>query len=461
MANLDELKQYKNIHMIGIGGTSMSGIAEILKNWNFNVTGSDLNVSENTNKLIKNGIKVTIGHDLQSLSRSDVVIYSAAISNDDIEMQRARELHIPTIERADFLGLITKAFKNTICVSGTHGKSTTTSMLSVCFLEACKDPSVQVGAELKQLNGNYRVGNSEYFIIEACEYVESFLKFFPKTEIILNIDNDHLDYFKDLEHIKTSFAKYVRLLPDDGLLVLNADDENSSHLSRFTTAKTITYGIKNEHANFLARNIQFDQNGFASFDVYFNNTFYKTIKLSVPGIHNVSNALACICVCYVYGLEKEDIKNGLLKFTGAHRRFEFVGSFNNVNVYDDYGHHPTEITATANALKNKKYNQSWVIFQPHTYSRTKNLLKDFAKALINFDNIIITDIYAAREKNTYDISSKDLAEEIATLGKKAYYMPSFSEIVNFVHTHAISNDIVITQGAGTVTKIGPMLVNKK
>lgn len=460
MANLDELKQYKNIHMIGIGGTSMSGIAEILKNWNFNVTGSDLNVSENTNKLIKNGIKVTIGHDLQSLSRSDVVIYSAAISNDDIEMQRARELHIPTIERADFLGLITKAFKNTICVSGTHGKSTTTSMLSVCFLEACKDPSVQVGAELKQLNGNYRVGNSEYFIIEACEYVESFLKFFPKTEIILNIDNDHLDYFKDLEHIKTSFAKYVRLLPDDGLLVLNADDKNSSHLSRFTTAKTITYGIENEHANFLARNIQFDQNGFASFDVYYNNTFYKTIKLSVPGFHNVSNALACICVCHVYGLEKEDMKNGLLKFTGAHRRFEFVGSFNNVNVYDDYGHHPTEITATANALKNKKYNQSWVIFQPHTYSRTKNLLKDFAKALINFDNIIITDIYAAREKNTYDISSKDLAEEIASLGKKAYYMPSFSEIVNFVHSHAISNDIVITQGAGTVTKIGPMLVTK-
>lgn len=461
MANLDELKQYKNIHMIGIGGTSMSGIAEILKNWNFNVTGSDLNISENTNKLIKNGIKVTIGHDLQNLSRSDVVIYSAAVSNNDIEMQKAKELHIPTIERADFLGLITKAFKNTICVSGTHGKSTTTSMLSVCFLEACKDPSVQVGAELKQLNGNYRVGNSEYFIIEACEYVESFLKFFPKTEIILNIDNDHLDYFKDLEHIKTSFAKYVRLLPDDGLLVLNADDENSSHLSRFTTAKTITYGIKNEHANFLARNIQFNQNGFASFDVYFNNTFYKTIKLSVPGIHNVSNALACISVCHMYGIEKEDIKNGLLKFTGTHRRFEFVGSFNNINVYDDYGHHPTEIVAVATALKNKKYNQSWVIFQPHTYSRTKNLLKDFAKALINFDNIIITDIYAAREKNTYDISSKDLAEEIASLGKKAYYMPSFSEIANFVHTHAISNDIVITQGAGTVTKIGPMLVTKK
>ena len=461
MPNIENIKKYKNIHMIGIGGVSMSGIAAILSNLGFTVTGSDRSSSVNTDKLISMGIKVVIGHDLADIASSDVVIYTAAIKQDDPEILEAKRLNIPTIERADFLGELTRCFKDTICISGTHGKTTTTSMVALCFLEALQDPSIQVGAVLKQLDGNYRVGTSEHFIIEACEYVESFLKFFPKTEVILNIDNDHLDYFKDLEHIKTSFAKYVRLLPDDGLLVLNADDANSSHLSRFTTAKTITYGIKNEHANFFARNIQFDQNGFASFDVYFNNTFYKTIKLSVPGIHNVSNALACICVCYVYGLEKEDIKNGLLKFTGAHRRFEFVGSFNNVNVYDDYGHHPTEITATANALKNKKYNQSWVIFQPHTYSRTKNLLKDFAKALINFDNIIITDIYAAREKNTYNISSKDLAEEVAALGKKAYYMPSFSEIVNFVHTHAISNDIVITQGAGTITKVGPMLVTKK
>lgn len=461
MANLGDLKQYKNVHMIGIGGTSMSGIAEILKNWNFNVTGSDLNESENTNRLIKNGIKVTIGHDIQNLSRADVVVYTAAISQDDVELVKAHELHIKTIERADFLGLITKAFKNTICVSGTHGKSTTTSMLAVCFLEACKDPSVQVGADLKQLNGNYRVGNSEYFILEACEYVESFLKFYPKTEIILNIDNDHLDYFKNLDNVITSFAKYIRLLPDDGLLVINADDKNCSHLSRFTSAKTLTYGIENPHANFFARNINFDSKGFPSFDVYFNDTFYKTIKLSVPGIHNVLNALACICVCYSYGLEKEDIKNGLQKFTGAHRRFEYVGSFNgNVNVYDDYGHHPTEIIAVANALKNIRYNQSWVVFQPHTYSRTKNLLNDFANALIKFDNIIVTDIYAAREKNTFGITSQDLANQIAKLGKKAYYIPEFSEIVSFLKKNTISNDIVLTQGAGTVTKIGPMLTEK-
>ena len=396
-----------------------------------------------------------------SLSRSDVVVYSAAIPKDDIEMQKAHSLHIPTIERADFLGIITKAFNETICVSGTHGKSTTTSMLSICFLEARMDPSVQVGAIVKQLDGNYRVGNSEYFILEACEYVESFLKFYPKTEVVLNIDNDHLDYFKDMDHIINAFIKYVKLLPDDGLLVLNADDANCASLFRFTTAKTVTYGIQNEHANFVARNINYDANGFASFDVYYNNTFYKSFKLSVPGMHNVLNALACICVCHSYGLEKEDIKNGLLKFTGAHRRFEFVGTYNNIKVYDDYGHHPTEIEAVANALKKKKYNQSWVIFQPHTYSRTKTLLHDFAKALTNFDNIIITDIYAAREKNNCDITSKDLANEVAKLGKKAYYIKDFSEIANFIRKNAIGNDIVITQGAGTVTKIGPMIKNKK
>lgn len=396
-----------------------------------------------------------------SLSRSDVVVYSAAIPKDDIEMQKAHSLHIPTIERADFLGIITKAFNETICVSGTHGKSTTTSMLSICFLEARMDPSVQVGAIVKQLDGNYRVGNSEYFILEACEYVESFLKFYPKTEVVLNIDNDHLDYFKDMDHIINAFIKYVKLLPDDGLLVLNADDANCASLFHFTTAKTVTYGIQNEHANFVARNINYDTNGFASFDVYYNNTFYKSFKLSVPGMHNVLNALACICVCHSYGLEKEDIKNGLLKFTGAHRRFEFVGTYNNIKVYDDYGHHPTEIEAVANALKKKKYNQSWVIFQPHTYSRTKALLHDFAKALTNFDNIIITDIYAAREKNNCDITSKDLANEVAKLGKKAYYIKDFSEIANFIRKNAIGNDIVITQGAGTVTKIGPMIINKK
>ena len=333
--------------MLGIGGTSMSGIAEILKQWGFYVTGSDANDSELLEKLKSNNIPVTIGHDLDSLRKADLVVYSAAISPNDPEMLEAQRLGIELMERSTFLGLITKAYKNTISISGTHGKTTTTSMLSVCFLEAHKDPTIQVGAILKQLQGNNRVGNSDYFILESCEYVESFLKFHPKTEIILNIDNDHLDYFKDLEHIKSAFVKFVKLLPNDGLLVLNADDKNSVDLYKYTNAKVVTYGIENEKSNFIARNITFDNNGFPLFDVYRNNTFYKSIKLSVPGMHNVYNALACIATCYEYGIDKEIIKTGLLKYTGAHRRFELVGSSNGAYIYDDYGHHPTEITRIA------------------------------------------------------------------------------------------------------------------
>ena len=436
----------------------MSGIAEILKNWGFIVTGSDAHSSENTEKLIQNHIPVVIGHDLENLEKSDLVVYTAAINKEDIELKRAKELNIPVIERGTFLGKLTKAFRNTICVSGTHGKTTTTSMISMCFLEACKDPSIQVGAYLNAIDGNYRVGNSEYFIIEACEYVESYLKLFPKTEVILNIDNDHLDYFGTFENIVKSFGNYVKLLPKDGLLVVNWDDENCRAITKNTEAKAVTYAIESQNANFVARNIVFNDNGFPTFDVYYNNNFFKTISLSVPGRHNILNALACIAVCNEYGLDREDIKNALHKYTGAHRRFEFKGSFDGVNVFDDYGHHPTEILATANALKQKKYNESWVIFQPHTYSRTKNLLDSFATALLNFDHVIVTDIYAARETNTYNISSKDLVDKINMLGKHAIYISDFSDIVTFVKENANTGDIVLTLGAGTVTEIGPMLV---
>ena len=461
MIEIEDLKPYKHIHLIGIGGVSMSGIAEILHACGFIVTGSDASQSENTDRLIKNHIPVKIGHDLENLEKANLVVYSAAINKDDVELVRAKELNIPMIERGTFLGILTKSFKNTICVSGTHGKTTTTSMISLCFLEAGKDPSIQVGAYLKQLDANYRVGKSDYFIIEACEYVESYLKLFPKVEVILNIDNDHLDYFGSLENIVTSFSNYIKLIPDDGLLVINWDDDNCRKIAKYTNAKVLTYGIKNENANFVARNIVFNNNGFPTFDVYYNNTFYKTITLSIPGMHNVMNALACIAVCYNYGLEREDIKNALLKYTGAHRRFEYKGSFNDVNVYDDYGDHPTEIIATSNALKQKKYNKSWVIFQPHTYSRTKNLLNDFAKALINFDNIIVTDIYAARESNTYNISSKDLVDRITSLGRKALYIQDFDKIVKYVKENAKPGDIVLTLGAGTITNIGPMLVEQE
>ena len=459
MANIDILKNYKHIHMIGIGGVSMSGIAEILKYWGFTVTGSDANESPIIKRLQKNGIYARVGHDFENLANSDIVVYSAAIKQDDPEIVKAKELGIPTIERADFLGKITSCFEDTICISGTHGKTTTTSMISCCFLEADTDPNIQVGAILKEIDGNYRVGDSDYFILEACEYVESFLKFNPKAEIILNIDNDHLDYFKTFDNIKNAFVKYVNLLPRDGLLVLNADDDNCLDLRKHSAARTITYGIKNEYANYIAKSISFDKNGFPTFDVYHNGNFYATIKLSVAGLHNVSNALACIALCDYYKLSKMNIKDALSKFTGASRRLEYKGIFNGASVFDDYAHHPTEIKATASSIKNKEFNKSWVVFQPHTYSRTKELLDDFANALINFDNIIITDIYAAREENTYNISSQDLVNKINSLGKKAIYISDFNNISNYLKNHITQNDIIITLGAGTITNLSKHLID--
>ena len=460
MANLEELNKYRHIHMIGIGGTSMSGIAALLKNWGFLVTGSDLSNSELTEKLRESSIPVVIGRDLENLRKSDLVVYTAAISKDDPEFLEAKRLQIPTMERADFLGLITKAFNDSICVSGTHGKTTTTSMISCCFLEANKDPSIQVGAILKQIGGNYRVGNSEYFILESCEYVDSFLKFYPKTEIILNIDNDHLDYFENINAIKNSFIQFVKLLPSDGLLILNIDNEYSADLYRYTDAKVVTFGLENSKANFVARNVKFDKNGFPTFDVYRNNTFFKTFKLSVPGMHNVYNALSCIATCFEYGINKEVIKSALLQYTGAHRRFEFVGTINGANIYDDYGHHPSEIKATYDAMMQKDFNRSWVIFQPHTYSRTKLLLNDFATALNGFNNIIITDIYAAREKNNHEISAIDLVNQINKVQRHAIYMHDFDEIAKYVRDRVMPNDIVLTIGAGTITNVGPKILNK-
>lgn len=458
MIDYEYLKKCKSIHMIGIGGVSMSGIAEILKNWGYNVTGSDMSDSDLIDKLRKNGINVKIGENLEDLEKSDLVVYTAAIKEDNAERVKAKELNIPIVERADFLGLLTTLFKNTICISGTHGKTTTTSMVSLCFMQAKKDPSIQVGAVLKQLDGNYRIGGKDYFVIEACEYVDSFLKFYPKAEIILNIDNDHLDYFKNLDNIKKSFGKYVELLPDDGLLVYNADDKNCDTMPEYTKANVISYGIENTNADFTARNIEYNNNGFPKFDVYYRNEFFTTIQLSVVGHHNVLNALACIALCNFYNISKEDMRVALLSFTGAHRRFEYVGEYNGASVYDDYGHHPTEINATVDALQNKKFKKSFVIFQPHTYSRTKNHLDDFAKALIKFDNIIVTDIYAAREKNTLNISSKDIVEKIISMGKQAIYISDFDEIVKYIRTNVEEGDIVLTLGAGTVTELGEKII---
>jgi UDP-N-acetylmuramate--alanine ligase len=398
------------------------------------------------------------GSDLNKIKNADLVVYTAAIKKDDVELLEAKKLGIETCERAVFLGKLTRAFKETIGISGTHGKTTTTSLISLCFIKAGFDPNVQVGAILDQLNGNYRIGESEYLILEACEYVESFLHFHPKAEIILNIDNDHLDYFGNIDNIKKAFSNYVKLLPEDGLLVYNGDDANSKDINKFSKAKCVSFGIKNTEANYVSKNIEFDKNGYASFDVYKNGTFFDTFKLSISGMHNVLNATACIALCDNYNVPNEAIKEAFLSFKGAHRRLEYKGEFEGVAVFDDYAHHPTEIRATADSLNRKIFNESWVVFEPHTYSRLKNLLEEFADSLIGFDHVIITDVYAAREKNTFKVSAKDLVDKLIEQGKSAQYITDFENIVSFLKRSTKKDDIVLTLGAGIVTEISDMLL---
>ena len=455
---IKDLKKYKHIHLIGIGGISMSAIAETLNNWGIKVTGSDSTQSFLTDKLNLHGIETTIGHNLKNARNADLIIYSAAIKDNDPEMEIAKENSIPLVDRGKFVGYLTKLYKESICVAGTHGKTTTTSMISVCFLEASMDPTIEVGAMLKQIDGNYRVGNSEYFILESCEYMGNFLKFNPNSEIILNIDSDHLDYYKTFDNVVKAFQDFAKLLDPNGALVTNADDKNCIKLKEHTKAKFITYGINNNSANFVAKNISFDKNGFPKFDVFKNSEFYATFELSVSGMHNISNALACIGICDYYNIDKKFILSGLKNFTGASRRLEYKGTFNNISVFDDYAHHPTEIKATSDAIKNKEYNSSWVIFQPHTYSRTYEHLNEFAKSLSDFDNVILTDIYAARELNTYGITSEDLKNELVKLGKNAVYIGKFEKIVDYIKKEAKPNDIILTLGAGTITKLGPMIL---
>lgn len=454
-----DLKDYKNIYMIGIGGISMSGLAHILASWDFSVSGSDARESTIVDELNNAGIHVNIGQKYENINKNiDLVVYTAAVKDDNPELIHAKELNIKTLERGEFLGEITKLFKDTIGIAGTHGKTTTTSMVSECFMAAGMDPSIQVGSILKSINANYKVGKSDYFIIEACEYCDSYLNFKQKSAIILNIDNDHLDYFKNFENIKKSFKEYVSHLPKDGLLVVNADDVNCLDLKNYSSAKFVTYGIENE-ANYKALNIEFDEAGIPSYDLYNNGEFVTRITLGVIGRHNVLNSLACVALCLNYGLEIESIKNGLLNYTGAARRFEYKGMFNGAKVYDDYGHHPTEVEAVAKSILNKKYNKSWVIFEAHSYSRVKNHYKDFAKSLLAFDNIIIADIFPAREVNVDNVSPEDIIKVIKEHNKDAIHISDYEEIKKYLSERVRKDDLVLTLGAGNITKLGSRLVN--
>ena len=449
----------KHVYMIGIGGISMGGIAKILVNYGYKVSGSDMVENDEVKELEEQGIKVNIGQVKENITDDiDLVVYTAAISDTNEELVEARKRGIETIERGVFLGELTLNFEDCIGVAGTHGKTTTSSMVSCVFVEAKKDPSIQIGANLSVIGGNYRVGHSDYFIIEACEYKDSFQNFKQRSAIITNIDNDHLDYFKTIDNISKSFEEYVSHLPENGVLVLNMDNERCYDLRNYTKAEVVTASFNNEKADFNAKNIEYDDRGCASYDVYKKGEFVTRVKLNVKGEHNVLNSLEAYALCDWYKIDSKDIVKGLANFTGASRRMEYKGKFNGANVYDDYGHHPTEIEATANAILKEKHNESYAIFEAHTYSRAVEHKENFAKALKDFDHIIVIDIYAAREENIWGIKPEDIVDELVKLGKDAVYISDYDEIKDNLRSRVKEGDLIITIGAGNVTKVASKLV---
>ena len=448
----------KKIHLIGIGGISMSSIALMLKNMNASVTGSDINETDITKNLNESGIKVLYGHHPELVQDADIVVYTAAIHEDDLERKEAKILNKPSYERAEFLGMLMKEFKNSLCVSGTHGKSTTTGMLSLIFLEAGLNPTIQVGAIMPEINGNTHLGNHDYFIMEACEYVDSFLHFHPTSAIITNIDNDHLDYFKNLNNIKKSFYKYVSLLPENGYLVKNNDDVNSDELDKYTNAKVITYGI-NKESNYMAKDITCNNLGHYSYKLYKDNTYIIDINLNINGYHNIYNSLAAFALAHEYIFDINIIKNAIEKYHGVGRRFEYLGKYKGAYIYDDYAHHPSEIKTTLESVKSVKHKSSWAVFQSHTFSRTKEHLDAFANVLANFDHIIIAKIYPAREINTFNISEDMLVDKIKNKNKNVIYIDDFDKIVEFLKENVKDEDLVITIGAGPINMVAKKLVD--
>ncbi|HOJ12658.1 MAG TPA: UDP-N-acetylmuramate--L-alanine ligase [Clostridiales bacterium] len=446
------------IHFIGIGGISMSGLAEILINLGYIVSGSDLKKSGITHKLENLGADIFYGHSPDNIRNPDLVVYTAAIKENNPELVRARSLNIPVIDRAALLGLIMKKYPYSVAVSGTHGKTTTTSMISMIMLESGLDPTVHIGGELDYIGGTTKTGNTEYFVAEACEYCDSFLKFFPYIAVILNIELDHVDYFRDIEHIKKSFISFATLVPENGYIVACADDNNVLSILDKISAPKITYGINNEDCMWKAKDVSFRISGYGSFTLVKDEKEIDLIELKVPGIHNIYNSLAAIAVCYQLGCPISGIKQGLGKFTGTHRRFEQKGILNGIKIVDDYAHHPSEIRATLKAAKNGHYSKIWCIFQPHTYTRTKTLLDDFAISFANADAVIVADIYAAREQDNGEINSQILVEKINSAGGKALYMKDFDTIAGYLRDNASPGDLVITMGAGDIYRVGEKML---
>ena len=435
------------IHFIGIGGISMSGLAEILLKESFPVSGSDSHASELTDHLTRLGAQIHIGQKASNIPADcEVVVYTAAIHPDNPEFVAAKEQGIPMLSRAELLGQLMRNYKKAIAVSGTHGKTTTTSTISV-------------GGILPAIGGNIRVGGSETFLTEACEYTNSFLHFFPTIGIILNIEEDHMDFFKDLADIRHSFHRFAGLLPENGLLIINSDIENYQEITDGLACRVVTFGSTAE-ADYHAEHVTYDESAHATFRVIKHGKPGQEYHLNVLGAHNVLNALASIALADSLHIAPEIIRKGLMNFSGTDRRFQYKGEMNGFTIIDDYAHHPTEIKATLHAAQHYPHREIWCVFQPHTYTRTKAFFNDFAEALTLADHVVLADIYAARETDTLGISSKQLADRIRELGTDAYYFPTFEEIEKFLLEKCMHGDLCITMGAGNVIDIGEDLLRK-
>lgn len=438
----------------------MSGLAEILLKEQFRISGSDSKASELTKHLESRGARIMIGQKASNIPEScQLVVYTAAIHPDNPEFAAAKARNLPMLSRAQLLGQIMANYETAVAVAGTHGKTTTTSMIASILMAANMDPTISVGGILPSIGGNIRIGHSKTFLTEACEYTNSFLEFYPTIGIILNIEEDHMDFFHDLEDIRHSFRRFAQLIPRDGLLIINRDIERYQELTEGLACSVVTFGMEPE-SDYHACGLSYDSLAHASFTAVTRQRDELPVQLAVPGAHNVSNALAAIALAKALHISSEDIQKGLLSFTGTDRRFQYKGEVNGFTIIDDYAHHPTEIRATLEAASLYPHKEIWCVFQPHTYTRTKAFLTEFAEALALADHIVLADIYAARETDTLGISSQTLAAELEKLGADVHYFPSFEEIENFLLKKCLHGDLCITMGAGNVINIGENLLNR-
>lgn len=456
--NLDE-HEIKNVHFIGIGGISMSGIASLLLEKGYKVSGSDRSLSDIVSGLKKDGATIYKGQSKDNIKNPDLVVYTDAILDDNEELIAARNLGIPVVSRGIFLGALMRNYKHSIAVSGSHGKSTATSMISKILLNSKEDATILLGGELDEMDGNVHVGDEKYLVTEACEYKGNIRYYFPQTLIVLNIDEDHLDYYKDLNDIVDTFKTYLQNQDENSKTILNLNEENNKLILDSVKGELITYAQENYEADYVAHNISFDEIGRPNFDLKMKNGMVEHFELGVIGRHNINNAMAAIISTYENGIDVETIKENLHSYSGLSRRMEIIGHVNDATIMTDYGHHPSEIEVTLDALAEHTEGRLVCIWQPHTYSRTKALFDDFLECFDSADEVIITDIYAAREKFDPSIHSKDVVEALEAKGINAKYLGAFEEARDYIYETAKENDLVLTTGCGNPDVLARMIVD--